>query len=126
MDKLIQEINRLELSMISKANGRIELLPPGYLSETIAKIAIYLSQLGDEQVNAELEYKMARAKKFDQLIKNGEKRTGAETLVRFDVDLVQAESNSERLRNYIKRTEGVITTIQTHIRVKSNEAAGNL
>lgn len=126
MDKLVEEINRLELSMLKKVGGRVELANPTYLSETIAKIAIYLSQLSDEVTNAELNFKQSRAARFDSLLKEGEKRTAAETFIRFDQELIKAESDADRLRNFIKRTENVITTIQTHIRVKNNEAAGNL
>ena len=126
MDKLVAEINRLELSMITKQDGQVRLSHPSMLSETIAKIAIYLSQLSDEITNAELNFKQNRARKFDELLKGGEKRTAAETFIRFDEDLIKAESDAERLRNFVKRTETVITTIQTHIRVKTNEAAGNL
>jgi hypothetical protein len=126
MDKLVQEINRLELGMIHKVSGRVELANPVKLSETIAKIAIYLAQLSDEVTNAELRYKQARAAKFDRLLKDGEKRTAAVDFIRYDQELIKAESDADRLRNFIKRTENVITTIQTHIRVKNNEAAGNL
>lgn len=126
MDKLVKEINRLELSMLHKVGGKVELANPTYLSETIAKIAIYLSQLSDEVTNAELAYKQSRAARFDSLLKNNEKPTSAERLIRFDQDLIKMESDADRLRNFIKRTENVITTIQTHIRVKNNEAAGNL
>lgn len=126
MDKLVQEINRLELSMLNKVGGKVELANPTYLSETIAKIAIYLSQLSDEVTNAELAYKQSRAARFDSLLRNNEKPTSAERLIRFDQELIKMESDADRLRNFIKRTENVITTIQTHIRVKNNEAAGNL
>ena len=101
-------------------------MPPSMLSETIVKIAIYLSQLSGEITNAELAFKHDRAAQFDTMLKEGTKRTVAETLVKFDKDLIQKEMNAERLRNFVKRTEGVITTTQTHIRVKTNEAAGNL
>lgn len=126
MDKLVEEINRLELSMIRKVGGKIELSSPIVLSETIAKIAIYLSQLSDEVTNTELDFKQSRAAKFDSLLKSGEKRTAAETFIRFDQDLIKKESDADRLRNFIKRTENVITTIQTHIRVKTAEANNNL
>lgn len=126
MDKLVNEINRLELSMLHKTGGKVELAQPTYLSEVIAKIAIYLSQLSDEVTNSELAYKQSRAARFDSLLKDGEKPTSAERLIRFDKELIKKESDADRIRNFIKRTENVITTIQTHIRVKTNEAAGNL
>lgn len=126
MDKLVAEINRLELSMVRKVGGKIELAQPIFLSETIAKIAIYLSQLSDEVSNAELTFKQSRAARFDALLKSGEKITSAERLIRFDQELIKKENDGERLKNFIKRTENVISTIQTHIRVKGNEANTNL
>lgn len=126
MDKLVEEINRLELSMLKKVGGKVELANPVYLSDVISKIAIYLSQLSDEVTNTELDFKLKRAAKFDSLLKSGEKRTAAETFIRFDQELIKAESDAERLRNFVKSTDKVITTIQTRIRVKTAEANGNL
>jgi hypothetical protein len=125
MEQLVKEINRLELSMIIKHQGVTQLKPPGVLSETIAKIAIYLSQLSDEVTNAELNFKQERARRFHENRKK-ESSSAAERMVRFDEELIKLESEADRLRNFIKRTENVITTIQTHIRVKNSEAAGNL
>jgi phosphotransferase system IIA component len=92
------------------------------LSETIARIAIYLTKLAESVSEAELNFKLNRAAKFDRLLKDGEKRTAAETLIRFDQDLIKLEGEVERLRGYIKRCDNVITTIQTHISVKKIEA----
>jgi hypothetical protein len=122
MEKLIQEINRLEMEMLVKRDGEVHLVEMHILSETIARIAIYLTKLAESVSEAELNFKLNRAAKFDRLLKDGEKRTAAETLIRFDQDLIKLEGEVERLRGYIKRCDNVITTIQTHISVKKIEA----
>ena len=122
MEKLIQEINRLEMEMLVKRDGEVHLVEMHILSETIARIAIYLTKLAEHASEAEINFKLKRAKKYDELLKEGIKRSPAGEALRFDEELIKSEGEVERLRGYIKRCDSVITTIQTHISVKKIEA----
>lgn len=126
MDKLIQEINRLEMEMLSKRDGEVHLTSPHILSESIARISIYLSRLGDQVSEQELNFKLKRAARYDRLLKEGFKTTQIDRELKYDQELIKHENEVERLWKYIKRTEGVISSIQTHIRVKSTEASNGL
>jgi len=99
---------------------------PHTLSETIAKISVLLAQLVDPIFDAELSYKQSRAKKYDDLLKKGEKKSPAAEAMRFDPELIKMENDVERIRNFIKRTEQIISTTQTHIRVQSGIARNEL
>lgn len=124
VNKLIQTIQRLEASMLRRTDsGKIELMPPAVLSETIAKIAVLLANGNDMLTNVELEYRQAKAAKYDTLLKeigeNGKakySRSGASDAMDYDTEIIEHKMAVERIKGFVKRTDNVISTIQSHIR----------
>lgn len=122
-DKIIGQIISLENRLLHTTGNNVTMAAPAVLSETIAKISILLANLSEPLFQAELDYKLARAARFDRYLKEGEKRTVAESLIRYDRELIKAELEVERIRNFMKRMDSLIMAIQSHLRVKTAETS---
>jgi len=116
-DAIIKQIMSLENQLLKRQGGRVVLAEAGQISETLGKISVLLANLSEPVFEAELEYKLTRAARYDRMLKDGEKRTVAEANLKYDQELIQKELAVDRIKGYIKRTEQLITTMQTHIKV---------
>lgn len=121
MDETISKIILLEKQIPTKHG----LNNPHILSEIAVKLSVLLARLTDPLSEEELKYKGLKAKKYDALLKAGEKRSPANDALRYDRELIKQEIAIERIKGYVRRTDQIISTLQTHIRVKENEARNN-
>ena len=78
-------------------------------------------QLVDKVAEAELEFKRERASRYDKNIQDGLKRTPAADTLKFDKELIEMESTAERIRNYMKYVDGLVSSVQSLLKVKSSE-----
>lgn len=121
MDETISKIILLEKQIPTKHG----LANPHILSEIAVKLSVLLARLTDPLSQEELQYKESKASKFDSLVKGGMKPSPAGDTLKMDRDLIKREIEIERIKGYLKRTDQIISTLQTHIRVKENEARNN-
>jgi len=121
MNEIIKKINILEKNLVTPQG----LANPSILSETVVKIAILLAQLVDPLSEAELQFKQKRAKEYHRLRENMAD-SPAKEMVRSNEELIKQEADIDKVKNFIKRTDQIITTVQSHNRVKSEEARSNL
>ena len=127
MEKIIEQIRKLEFQLlVRRPDGKAELASPSVLSEVIVKIAILLSQLTDWQTNFELDYKNNKAKMLDDLLKEGVAITPALNKIDLDKKMIELKTSLKRIENHIDRTESLIMTVQSHIKLKGIEAQNNL
>lgn len=121
MDKIIERITILEKNLVTPQG----LAQPMVLSENIVKIAILISQLVDPLSEAELEFKQKRAREYHRL-RESFATTTARDEIKMDEKLIRQEIEIDKVKNFIKRTEQILSTIQSHIKVKESEARSNL
>lgn len=121
MDEIIKKINILEKSLVTPQG----LANPSVLSETVVKIAITLAQLVDPLSEAELQFRQKRAKEYHRLRENMADSPAKEA-TRHNPELIKEEADIDKVKNFIKRTDQIITTVQSHNRIKSEEARSNL
>ena len=127
MEKIIEQIRKLEFQLlVRRPDGKAELASPSVLSEVIVKIAILLSQLTDWQTNYEIDYKNKKSKMLDELLKEGIAITPALNKIDLDEKMIELKTSLKRIENHIDRTESLIMTVQSHIKLKGIEAQNNL
>lgn len=121
--KKLQAIRDREANLLIKtANGTIKIAEPTVLSENVTILAIMLSELIEPLTELELQYRETKAAKYTSLIKSGVSRSAAKGETEVDVELARLKVDINRLENYIRRTEQIITTVQSHIKSKGIEA----
>ena len=74
----------------------------------------------DKVADAELEFKRTRAARYDQLITEGTKRSPATDILKFDQELIEMESNAERIRNYMRYVDSLVSAVQSLLKVASS------
>lgn len=121
-DGIIAQIISLENKLLFQSGGKVVLAPPQQISETCGKMSILLANLAEPMFQAELDYKLARAARFDRLLQEGEKRTVAESLIKYDREMIRKELEVERLRNFVKRCDALIIAMQAHMKIKTAES----
>lgn len=119
-DQIIHEIEKFQATLLINKNNRVEINDPGALSEAIVKIRVLLVQLVDKVATAELEFKRARAARFDKFIKEGMKKTPAVDALKFEQDLIEMEVATERIRNYMKYVDSLVSAVQSLLKVQSS------
>lgn len=119
-EQIIEQIDRFQANLLTKRDGQVEINDPVTLSETIVKIRVLLVTLTNKVADAELEYKRLRAGKYAQNIKDGMKRSPASDSLRYDEELIEMESVSDRLRNYMKYVDGLVSSVQSLLKVQSS------
>lgn len=121
MDDIIKRINQMESNLVTPQG----LANPSILSETVVKIAILLAQLVDPLSEAELQFKQKRAKEYHRL-RETMADSPAKEATRHNLELIKEESDIDKARNFIRRTEQIISTIQSHNKIKESEARNNI
>lgn len=126
IDQIIERINQLEGSLLVKRAGRIELTSPVVIANTLPQLAIILQQAVDPMTQIELDYRRAKAERFDRFIKEGMKKSPAIDQLKFEQDLLEMEAAVNRINNFVKLTQSTISTLQSNIRVQTGMATNNL
>lgn len=122
------ELNRIIELIEGYSNGLyvlnqdkdVEPALPDKLANNLLLIRGLLIRLIDKVSEAELEYRRAKAARFDRLIKEGWKKSPAFDQLEMEQDLIEMKIATERVRNYLKYTDGLCTSIQSVLKFKTS------
>jgi hypothetical protein len=93
---------------------------PEKLATNLLLIRGLLVQLVDKVAESEAEYRHAKAARFDKFIKEGMKKSPAFEQLEMEQDLIDMKVNTERIRNYLKYTDGLCSSIQSVLKFKTS------
>ncbi len=124
-DEIIAQLDNFQARLFIRRNGQVEPADPNTLANNLLLIRGLLIQLVDKVADAELTYRRAKAGRFDTLIqtKEGQKpmsRSAAIDQLEREHDLIDMKIGTERVRNYMKFTDGLCTSIQSVLKVMSS------
>ena len=124
VDQIIQQLElQQRLLILSKQqteSGKVEINNPGVLSEVIVKMRMLIVQLVDKVAEAELDYRKSKSARFDRFIKEGIKRSPAFDLLELEPDLIEKKIATERLKNYMKYCDSLVSSVQSLLKVMSS------
>lgn len=129
-EQIIKQLDGFQARLFVRVDGRVEPADPSTLANNLLLIRGLLIQLVDKVAEAEQIYRKAKAGRFDKLIqppaegKPMSRSAAIDQLERED-DLIEMKIATERLRNYMKYTDGLCTSIQSVLRVQSSSEKGN-
>lgn len=119
-DQIIGQIEKFQAQLLKNTGNGVEVNDPGPLSDAIVKIRILLVQLVEKVAEAELDYRHSKSSAFDALIQEGTKRSPAFDLLDMDKDLIDKKVATERIRNYMKYVDGLVSAVQSLLKVQSS------
>lgn len=125
-EQIISQIAKFETKLLIRGKSGVEIAPPQVLSETIVKIRVLLLQLVDHVADADLDYRRSKAARYDRFIKEGMKKSPAIDSLDFEQDLIEKRIAVERLRNYLKYVDSLVSSVQTAIKVQTGIAKSEL
>lgn len=120
--KIIEQLNGFQVKLFVRTHGGVEPADPVTLANNLLLIRGLLIQLVDKVADAELEYRHAKAAKFDKLIAEGVKKSPAVDALKMDKELINMEIETERVRNYMRYVDGLCTSIQSVLKVQAGSA----
>lgn len=118
-EQIIGALTTLQTGLFTKVSGEFIPAQPVELTKKLLHIRTLMLKLVDEVAIIEHDYRQAKAKAFDKLIKDGVKKSPAFDLLEMDQELIEKKIVTERLRNYLKYTDGLCTSIQSVLKVQS-------
>lgn len=118
LNSIIDEIEKLLVKMFVRTNGGLETAPPHILSESALKIRTLLLQMVTKVSELELDYRRTKAARFDTLLKEGMKRSPAIDQLEFDLELIEKKIAVERVKNYMKYADNLVTAAQTDVKTQ--------
>lgn len=118
-DEIIDQLETFQSRLFVRTSEGVEPAAPGVLSTNLLLIRGLLVQLTPIIASSDREARLTKARKFDELIKNGEKKSPAYDSLKMDKDLIELETGAERIRNYAKYVDGLCTSIQSVLKVQS-------
>jgi len=125
-EQILKQIERFEAMLLVKGASGIEVAAPQVLGENIVKIRVLLVQLIDVVAAAEKDYRHSKAERYDKFIKEGMKRSPATEMLDFEKDLIDKKIAVERLRGYMKYIDGLVSSVQTLVKVQTGIAKSEL
>ena len=117
--EIITQIDKLAAKLYVRTAVGVEPAAPGVLSSNLLFIRGLLVQLVDRASDAERSYRHAKAARFDKLLQDGVKKSPAMDLLKMEKDLIDMEIEAERLKGYMKYTDGLCTSVQSVLRVQA-------
>lgn len=125
-EQIIDQLGKFQVRLFVRNNGQVEPADPVTLANNLLLIRGLLIQLVEKVAEAELDYRKTKASRFDVFIKqtaaNGKQMSKSAALDALDMesDLIDKKIATERLRNFMKYTDGLCTSIQSVLRVQSS------
>lgn len=123
-DEIIAQLNKFQTRLFIRNNGQVEPADPNTLANNLLLIRGLLIQLVDKVAEAELDYRQSKASRFDKLIKDGMKKSPAMDQLEMETDLIDKKIATERIRNFMKYTDGLCTSIQSVLKVQAGNEKG--
>lgn len=121
IDKIVDLLTEYSNNLYHrKDDGSLEPGLPEDLANNLLLIRGLAIRMIDILYNQELEYRRAKAARFDKFIKEGIKKSPAFDLLEMEDDLIEMKVSTERLRNYLKYTEGLCTSVQSVLKFKQS------
>lgn len=118
-DQIITQLDKFQARLFVKRGNMVEPAAPNVLAENLLLIRGLLIQLVDKVASADLDYRKAKASRFDNFLKEGMKKSPAMDALEMEDDLNKMKIETERLRNYMKYTDGLCTSIQSVLKVQA-------
>ena len=124
-DQIIERLGQFQLKLFIKGKHGVEPAAPGVLSENLLLIRGLMINLVNCVADADLEYRHAKAARFDKLLQsqqpNGKpmSKSAALDALEMEPDLVDMKIETERLKNYLKYTDGLCTSIQSVLKFQT-------
>lgn len=125
-DEIIAQLDNFQARLFIRRNGQVEPADPTTLSNNLLLIRGLLIQLVDKVADTELLYRKSKAARYDSFLtahKPGEKglsKSAAMDKLDMEDDLIDMKITSERIKNYMKFTDGLCTSIQSVLKVMSS------
>jgi hypothetical protein len=119
-EQIIKQIEKFETQLLVNNGNGVEINNPVALADAIVKIRVLLVQLVDKVADSELNFKRTRAARYDALIKEGVKKSPAIDSLKMDVELIEMEIATDRVRNYMKYVDSLVSAVQSLLRVQSS------
>lgn len=121
LNKIISLIERYTNELyVAGSDNNIETALPDMLANNLLLIRGLLVQLIDKVAESELEYRNTKSSRYDKLIAEGMKKSPAFDQLEMEKDLIQMKISTERVRNYLKYTDGLCTSIQSVLKFKTS------
>jgi len=118
--EIIDQIETFQADFVRPGDRGVQINNPTALSESMVKIRMLLVQLVDRVADAELEFKRTRAARYDKFIKEGMKKSPAVDALKFEPDLIEMEITAERIRNYMKYVDSLVSAVQSLLKVQAS------
>lgn len=120
-DNIVNQITQYSNDLYDRdKDGNLVPNLPEALANNLLLIRGLMIRLIDIVADAELEYRKAKAARFDKFIKEGMKKSPAFDQLEMEDDLIDMKITTERLRNYLKYTEGLCTSVQSVLKFKTS------
>lgn len=120
VDDIIGLIEEYQTTLLVRGKAGVEINNPLALAEAIVKIRVLILQLVDKVAEHELDYRRNKAARYDRFLKEGMKRSPAVDSLDFEADLIEKKVALERVRGYMKHTDGLVSAVQTLLKVQSS------
>lgn len=118
-EQIIEQLETFQTRLFVRNNNSVEPADPITLANNLLLIRGLLIQLVDKVAESEALYRHAKGKRFDELLKEGMKKSPAFDMLDLDKDLIDKKIETERVRNYMKYVDGLCTSVQTVLKVKA-------
>lgn len=121
-DQIIAELDKFQVRLFIRRDGQVEPADPQTLANNLLLIRGLLIQLVEKVADSELDYRKAKAARFDRFLKEGMKKSPAMDMLEMEQDLIEKKISTERVRNYMKYVDGLCTSIQSVLKVQTGSS----
>jgi len=118
-EQIISQLDTFQARLFIRRDGQVEPADPGTLANNLLLIRGLLIQLVDKVAEAEIDYRKAKAARFDRFLQEGMKKSPALDQLDMEPDLIDKKISTERVRNYMKYVDGLCTSIQSVLKVQA-------
>jgi hypothetical protein len=117
-EDIINQLNKFQTNLFVRGAHGVEPADPTTLANNLLLIRGLLVQLVDKVADAERQYRHQKAARYDGFIEKGMKKSPAKDALEFEADLIEYAIEVERLRGYMKYTDGLCSSIQSVLKVQ--------
>lgn len=129
-EQILKQLGEYQSKLFTRQGGEVIPASPDKLSANLLPIRQLLILLVDKVAESELEYRKAKAARYDEILQTQENgkpvsKSAATDAVDRDPKLAELKIQGERLRNYMRYTDGLCTSIQSVLRVMAGSEKSN-
>lgn len=124
---IVDQLENLQAQLLIRGtNGGVEIAPPHIIGPVIVKMRVLLVQMVDKVYDIELDYRKSKSSMVDKLLKEGLKPSPALDRTEMDPDIIEKKISVERLKNYMKYIDGLVSSVQSNIKIQTGMDNGSL